>query len=238
MLSSDSMQIPFPASARPHTHLCWLDTRHTFDFGARACPSRSHFRALRVLNEERVAPGEGFDAHPHEDVEILTWVLSGALEHRDSLGGHETLRPGVLQRLSAGTGVVHSEQNASPDEPLHFLQFWLAPRRTGVAPSLENKVFRECDRRGRLRLLAAPDGRDGALLLEQDALVLAATLGCGETVVHLLAPGRHGFVYVARGSLAANGRRAGAGDGLAFCAEERIVLTAGHAAEVFVLDLG
>ncbi|PYP99560.1 MAG: quercetin 2,3-dioxygenase [Acidobacteria bacterium] len=216
----------------------WLDTRHTFSFGDYHDPDHMGFRQLRVINEDRVAPGGGFPTHSHRDMEILSYVLEGAIEHQDSMGHREVLRPGELQRMSAGRGVTHSEYNPSREEPLHFLQIWILPDRRGLEPGYEQKEFPEKDRTGRLRLVAAPGGRDGALEIHQDVAVYATLLGPGQEVVHPLAPGRHAWVQVARGALEVGGRGLEAGDGAAISGEAEVRLRAVSPAEALLLDLG
>lgn len=227
------------AEDRGHFDHGWLDTRHTFSFAGYHDAAHMGFRALRVINEDRVKPGEGFGTHGHRDMEILSFVLSGALAHRDSTGGQGVLRPGEVQRMTAGTGVTHSEFNGSPEEPVHFLQIWIRPDREGHVPSYEQKLFPEADRRGRLRLVASPGGVDGSLLVHQDARVLATVLSKGEEVRHPLAPGRHAWVQVARGELELNGTRLRAGDGAALSEEREVVLAAAGEgpAEALVFDL-
>ena len=215
----------------------WLDTRHTFSFGDYHDPDHMGFRQLRVINEDRVAPGGGFPTHSHRDMEILSYVLEGAIEHQDSMGHREVLRPGELQRMSAGRGVTHSEYNPSREEPLHFLQIWILPDRRGLEPGYEQKEFPEKDRTGRLRLVAAPGGRDGALEIHQDVAVYATLLGPGQEVVHALAPGRHAWVQVARGALEVGGRRLAAGDGAAISGEGEVRLRAVSPAEALLFDL-
>jgi len=217
----------------------WLDTRHTFSFASYHDPAQMGFRALRVINEDRVIAGEGFGTHGHEDMEIISYVLTGALAHKDSTGGQGVLRPGEVQRMSAGTGVRHSEYNGSKDEIVHFLQIWLHPDRAGHAPSYEQKVFPDAEKKGRLRLVASPDAAEGSLLVHQDARVYATILASGETVRHGLAPGRHAWVQVARGELSVNGRALGAGDGAAISDEREVVLAGRGAAsnEALLFDL-
>jgi redox-sensitive bicupin YhaK (pirin superfamily) len=222
---------------RFHTDAGWLDSRHTFSFGEHYHPEHLGFRALRVINEDRVRPGRGFPTHPHRDMEILSYVLEGALEHRDSMGTGSVIRPGELQRMSAGTGVYHSEQNASPGEPVHFLQIWILPERRGFAPSYEQKAFPPAERQGRLRLLASGDGRDGAVSLHQDARLYGGLLAPGERVTHALAAGRHAWVQVARGSVRLGDVRLEAGDGAAISDEASVALEATEAAEVLLFDL-
>ncbi|MBK9515959.1 MAG: pirin family protein [Anaeromyxobacter sp.] len=228
-----------PAAARGHFDHGWLDTSHTFSFAGYQDPAHMGFRALRVLNEDRVAPGEGFGTHAHRDMEILTWVLSGALAHRDSTGGGGVLRPGDVQRMSAGAGVTHSEFNGSDAEPVHFLQVWLLPDRRGHAPSYEQRTFPAAGRQGALQLIASPDGAEGSTTIHQDARVHAAALAPGRQVALALAPGRHAWVQVARGAVEVNGRRLEAGDGAALSEEPLVTLTGapGEPAEALVFDL-
>jgi redox-sensitive bicupin YhaK (pirin superfamily) len=216
----------------------WLDTRHTFSFAGYHDPAHMGFRALRVINEDRVIAGEGFGTHGHQDMEILSYVLSGALAHRDSTGGAGVLRPGEVQRMTAGTGVRHSEYNGSKDELVHFLQVWIVPDRAGLPPSYEQKLFPEAERKGRLRLIASPDAADGSLTLHQDARVHATILAEGERVALPLAPGRHAWVQVARGELEVNGELLHAGDGAALSGEREVALVGrGRAAEALLFDL-
>jgi hypothetical protein len=226
-----------PSEARGHVEFGWLDTRHSFSFGHYHDPAHMGFRALRVINEDHVDPGAGFDPHPHRDMEILTYVLSGALEHQDSMGNGSVIRPGDVQRMTAGTGVVHSEQNASATEPVHLLQIWLLPARTGLAPGYEQKAFPEAERRGRLRPLASADGREGSVTVHQDVTLYSALLGAGESVRHALAPGRHAWVQVARGAVSVNGETVRAGDGVALSNERSLALEASEDAELLLFDL-
>lgn len=200
---------------RGRANLGWLDSRHSFSFGHYHDPAHMGFGPLRVINEDRVAPGGGFPTHPHRDMEIISYVLEGALEHRDSLGTGSVIRPGDVQRMTAGTGVTHSEYNASKTEPTHFLQIWIVPERTGLPPGYEQKRFEPAEKRGRLRLVASQDGRDGSVTVHRDADVYATILRAGDSVSQRLAPGRGAWVQVARGEMAANGARLSAGDGIA-----------------------
>ncbi len=227
------------AGDRGHFDHGWLDTRHTFSFASYQDDAHMGFRALRVINEDRVKPGEGFGTHGHRDMEIISYVLEGALAHRDSTGGEGVLRPGEVQRMSAGTGVMHSEFNGSKDEPVHFLQIWILPDRAGHRPSYEQKLFPEAERTGKLRLVASPDTADGSLAIHQDARVYATVLGDGESVRHALAPGRHAWVQVARGEVTVNGQALRAGDGAALSGEREVVLEGRGAAgaEALVFDL-
>jgi redox-sensitive bicupin YhaK (pirin superfamily) len=217
----------------------WLDTRHTFSFASYHDPAHMGFRALRVINEDRVIGGEGFGTHGHQDMEILSYVLSGALAHEDSTGGKGVLRPGEVQRMTAGTGVRHSEYNGSKDRVVHFLQIWILPDRPGHAPSYEQKLFPDADKKGRLRLVASPDAADGSLAIHQDARVYATILGEGEAVTQPIAPGRHAWVQVARGELSVNGEALRAGDGAALSGEKALSLAQRGAgpAEALVFDL-
>jgi quercetin 2,3-dioxygenase len=226
-----------PAAERGHADHGWLDTRHTFSFASYRDPAHMGFRSLRVINEDRVKPGEGFGTHAHSDMEILTWVLDGALGHKDSMGNGSVIRPGDLQRMSAGTGVTHSEFNPSPEAGVHFLQIWLLPGERGLPPGYEQKNFPPAERRGRLRLVAARDGREGAVTIHQDADLWTALLGPGESVRHPLAPGRHAWVHVARGSATLNGYALGAGDGAAVSDEPVLEIAGVTEAEVLVFDL-
>jgi len=223
------------AADRGHADHGWLDTRHTFSFGGYYDARFLGFRVLRVINEDRVAPGQGFPTHAHRDMEIISYVLEGGLEHRDSLGTGSVIRPGDVQRMSAGTGVRHSELNASTSEPVHFLQIWIEPATTGIAPGYEQKAFSDEDKRGRLRLVASPDGADGSVTIHQDVRVYATRLAPGLEVVHRLAPGRHAWVQVARGALSLGGL--GEGDGAAVSDESTLKLVGGKDAEALVFDL-
>ncbi len=214
------------AEDRGHFDHGWLDTAHTFSFGEYYDPEHMAFRALRVINEDVVAPGRGFGAHPHRDMEIITYVLSGALAHKDSTGGEGTIRPGEVQRMTAGSGIFHSEFNASRTDPVHLLQIWIFPDRKGHEPGYEQKAFPFEFRRGRLALLASPDGAEGSLRINQDARLSSALLDRGGVVRHGLADGRHAWVQVARGSGAVNGIEVKAGDGVAISGEPAVELTA------------
>jgi len=226
-----------PASQRGRTQIDWLDSRHTFSFGDYYEPDQMSFRSLRVINDDRVAPGAGFGTHGHRDMEIITYVLDGELEHRDSLGTGDVLRRGDVQRMTAGTGIRHSEFNPSKTDPVHFLQIWVLPERTGLAPGYEQQTFAEADKRGRLRLIAAHDGRDGALTIHQDVELFAAVLNASDTVTHDFQNGRSGWVQVARGQIELNGQPLGEGDGASVVNEKRIELMARDNAEVLLFDL-
>ncbi|HEX8203129.1 MAG TPA: pirin family protein [Isosphaeraceae bacterium] len=225
------------ASERGHFDHGWLDTYHSFSFARYYDPRHMGFRALRVINEDRVAPGRGFGAHPHEDMEIVTYVLDGALEHRDSLGTGSTIRPGELQRMTAGTGIRHSEFNPSATEPVHLYQIWMVPEREGLEPAYEQRAFPEAERRNRLRLVASPDGSDGALAIRQDARLYLATLDGGHGVSHVLAPGRHAWLQVLRGAVDVQGHLLAAGDGAALSDESGLTIRAGGPSEVLLFDL-
>lgn len=226
-----------PAQARGHANHGWLDTWHTFSFAGYRDPEHMGFRDLRVINDDVVAPGAGFGTHPHDNMEIVTYVLDGALEHKDSLGTGSVLRPGDVQRMSAGTGVTHSEFNHSADEPLHLLQIWILPAERGIAPGYEEKTFAAEGKRGRLQLVVSPDGRDGSLRIHQDVAMHAAILGPGQTAALDLGPGRHAWVQVAAGRVEANGVELEHGDGAAVSGESRLEFTGREEAEFLVFDL-
>jgi len=226
-----------PAAERGHADHGWLDTRHTFSFASYHDPRHMGFRSLRVINEDRVKPGEGFGTHAHRDMEILTWVLEGALAHKDSMGNGSVIRPGDLQRMSAGTGVTHSEFNPSADERVHFLQIWLLPGERGLPPGYEQKRFPPEERRGEFRLIAARDGRDGAVTIHQDADLWTSLLKPGESVRRAVDPGRYAWLHVARGAISLNGKALGAGDGAAMSGEPAVEITASADSEVMLFDL-
>jgi redox-sensitive bicupin YhaK (pirin superfamily) len=223
---------------RGHFDHGWLDTRHTFSFGDYYDPRFEGFRSLRVINEDRVRPGQGFGTHGHRDMEILSYVLEGALAHKDSLGTGSVIVPGDVQYMSAGTGVRHSEFNASSDEPVHFLQIWIVPDKSGYAPRYGQKRFEEAEKRGRFRLVASPAGEDGSLAIRQDARVYASVLAPGERAVVPLGEGRHGWVQVARGAVMVDGQRLEAGDGLSASEQREIAVSAADVkAELLAFDL-
>jgi len=226
-----------PSRERGATRLDWLDSRHSFSFGDYYDPEHLGFRALRVINDDRVAPGGGFGMHGHRDMEILTYILSGSLEHRDSLGSGAVMRRGDVQRMSAGTGIRHSEFNPSSTEVGHFLQIWLLPERNSLPPAYEQRHFPDEDKRGRLRLIASHDGRDGSLPIHQNVDVLAAVLAPGDRVSHRLAKGRHAWIQVADGALQVNGQALQAGDGAEVSDESVVELAAREPAEVLLFDL-
>jgi redox-sensitive bicupin YhaK (pirin superfamily) len=226
-----------PAAERGHFDHGWLDTYHTFSFASYHDPGHMGFRALRVINEDRVQPGEGFGTHGHRDMEILTWVLEGGLEHKDSMGNGSVIRPGDIQRMSAGTGVTHSEFNPSGEAPVHLLQIWLLPSKRGLTPSYEEKRFEPASRLGRLSLIASGDGRQGAVSIHQDADLWTALLEPGKSVHHTLKPGRSAWLQVARGAVSLNGTTLRAGDGAAVSDEPALEITATESAEVLLFDL-
>jgi quercetin 2,3-dioxygenase len=215
----------------------WLDSRHSFSFGHYYDPGHMGFGPLRVINEDRVAPGEGFPEHPHSDMEIVTYVLEGALEHKDSLGTGSVIRPGDVQRMSAGKGIRHSEFNASRSEPVHLLQIWIIPERRGLEPGYEEKSFPAEEKRGRLRLVASRDGREGSVKIHQDASLYATILGKGQRVAHELAAGRLAWVQVAKGSALLNGEDLEAGDGAALDVSGTLELEGARDAEVLLFDM-
>jgi len=225
------------ATERGHANHGWLDSYHTFSFAGYYDPREMGFGSLRVINEDRVQGGKGFGTHPHRDMEIISYVLEGALEHKDSIGTGSVIRPGDVQRMSAGTGVLHSEYNHSPDSIVHFLQIWIEPNRRGVEPSYEQKNFSAEDKRGRLRLVASPDGAEGSVSIHQDARVYAALLDAGESVTHALADGRQAYVHVARGSVELNGQQLSAGDGAKIQGEPELRLGNAQRAEVLLFDM-
>ncbi|MBC8071041.1 MAG: pirin family protein [Deltaproteobacteria bacterium] len=225
------------SSDRGHAQHGWLESRHTFSFADYHDPQHMGFRALRVINEDRVQPGKGFGTHAHSDMEIISYVLDGSLEHKDSLGTGSVIRPGDVQRMSAGTGVRHSEYNASKTELVHFLQIWIMPARKGDEPGYEQQHFDDASLRGGLRLVASPDGSEGSVTVHQDVTIRAARLAEGESASHTLAPGRHGWVHVARGKLRLGDHELAAGDAAALSDETEIRLVGVDDAEVLVFDL-
>ncbi|NVB84195.1 MAG: pirin family protein [Kofleriaceae bacterium] len=225
------------AQDRGHANHGWLDTHHTFSFADYYDPAHMGFRSLRVINDDTVDGGQGFGAHGHRDMEIISYVLEGALAHKDSTGTSDTIRPGDVQRMSAGTGVMHSEFNGSSDEPVHFLQIWLIPDKRGIQPSYEQKRFEDGDKRGKLRLVASPDARDGSLTIHTDASVYAGLFDKGERAELSLAPGRHGWIHVARGKVTINGQALGAGDGVAISNEAKVSIEGVDQGEVIAFDL-
>lgn len=229
-----------PSQERGHTRLGWLDSRHTFSFDQYFDPRHTHFRALRVLNEDWVAPGAGFPMHPHRDMEILTYLLEGALEHKDSIGNGSVIRPGEVQRMTAGSGVLHSEFNASPDERAHLLQIWILPEQKNLPPGYEQKAFPREQMENRWLLLASREGGNGALTIHQDVAVYAARLRPGASLRYAFWPGRHGWLQVAGGLLEAEGTTLHAGDGAAISDQPELALRVppeAGPAEVLLFDL-
>jgi redox-sensitive bicupin YhaK (pirin superfamily) len=226
-----------PAADRGLADHGWLKSYHTFSFADYYDPAHMGFRGLRVINEDRVQPGKGFGTHPHRDMEIVSYVLEGALEHKDSMGTGSVIRPGDVQRMSAGSGVTHSEFNGSRTELVHFLQIWIMPTATGIKPSYEQKTFDRDAKLGRLRLVVSPDGRDGSLGHHSDTLLYASVLPAGQSAELALAPGRHAWVQLVRGSARVGDRRLAAGDGASFSDERRVAIEGVDDAEVLVFDL-
>jgi redox-sensitive bicupin YhaK (pirin superfamily) len=226
-----------PSAERGRTRLGWLDGRHSFSFGDYFDPAQMGYRTLRVLNDDRVAAGGGFDPHPHRDMEILTYMLDGALEHKDSMGNGSVIRPGEIQRMSAGTGVVHSERNASRTEPVRLLQIWIVPRTRGRAPGYEQTSLAPKDLADRLHLAASGTAGRGAVTIDQDADLWIGRLASGAAVRHAFAAGRHGWLQVARGEVDVNGVALAEGDGAAISDEREIAVSARAPAEVLLFDL-
>lgn len=226
-----------PANERGHANHGWLDSWHSFSFAEYFDQGHVHWGPLRVINEDRVAAGRGFGQHSHRDMEIISYVLEGALGHKDSMGHSSSIVPGDVQRMSAGTGVQHSEFNYSDTGTTHFLQIWIVPDRQGVAPSYEERKFSDEEKRGRLRLVASPDGADGSVGIHQDARLYAGLFDGDEQTELALAPGRLGYVHVARGEVEVNGHALSAGDALRYEGEPLVALRNGRQAEVLVFDL-
>lgn len=225
------------AQDRGHVDHGWLNSYHSFSFADYYEPSRMGYSSLRVINEDRVAPGAGFPTHGHRDMEIISYVLDGALEHQDSLGNGSIIRPGDVQRMSAGSGVRHSEFNASQTEPVHFLQIWLLPERAGLEPGYEQKHYPESERHAQLRLIASRDGDEGSVSVHQDVRVYASLLRSGESLRYTPPPGRHSYLHLARGELVVNGDTFLAGDAATISDEPALMLHAPHSAEFLVFDL-
>jgi hypothetical protein len=215
----------------------WLNTRHTFSFDQYYDPKHMGFRSLRVINEDHVAPAGGFPTHPHRDMEIITYVLDGALEHKDSLGTGSVIRPGDGQRMSAGRGIRHSEMNPSTKDPVHLLQIWITPDQSGYDPSYEQKAFPEAEKRGKLRLIASPDGKDGSVTIHQDARLYVSLLSPGQTVVHELGKGRYAWLQVAKGAVELNGKKLSQGDGAAIENESALKIKGVEDSEILLFDL-
>jgi len=225
------------ADERGHADHGWLDTRHTFSFADYHDPKYVGFRGLRVINEDRVQPGQGFPPHGHRDMEIVSYVLAGALEHKDSMGTGSVIRPGDVQRMSAGTGVRHSEYNHSKDEPVHFLQVWILPERRGLEPGYEQRHFSDADKRAGLRLIASREGTDGSVTIHADAKIYAAVVEQDQRLRHALAEHRHAWLQVARGAITLNDRPLVHGDGAAVSGEPALTIAGAERAEVLVFDL-
>lgn len=226
-----------PANERGHANHGWLDTRYTFSFSDYYDPRQMGFRDLRVINEDQIAPGQGFGAHGHRDMEILTYVMAGQLAHRDSMGNGEAIHPHEWQRMSAGTGVRHSEFNASQSDPLHLYQIWILPETEGIKPGYEQKIFAPEEKAGALKLVASRDGRDGSLTIHQNASVYNALLRSGEAVEHRLDAGRHAWLQVVKGAVELNGNKMNAGDGAAISEEPSLDIKASADAEIVLFDL-
>lgn len=222
---------------RGHANHGWLDSYHTFSFAGYYDPQHMGFRSLRVINEDRVQPNNGFGEHAHRDMEIISYVLEGALEHKDSLGNGSVIRPGDVQRMSAGTGVRHSEYNPSRNELVHFLQIWILPAQTGLPPSYEQKRFDLDARHNEWQLIASPDGRDGSVTVHQDAFIYTARLNGSAELAHTLNSGRAAYLQIARGTVQVNGESLQAGDGIAVTEENQVQIMAHAAAEVLLFDL-
>lgn len=222
---------------RGHTNLGWLDSRHTFSFGDYRDPDHMGFRTLRVINEDRVEPGQGFGTHGHRDMEIVSYVLEGRLRHKDSMGTGSVIAPGDVQRMSAGTGVTHSEYNPSDTEKVHFLQIWILPEREGLKPGYEQKSFPPEGRKGRARLVASRDGADGSITIHTDAKIYASLLDPGEKLSHQLEPGRNAWLQVARGAVLLEDERLDAGDGAGMTAVSNLIIKAEKPSEILIFEL-
>jgi len=225
------------AEDRGHADHGWLDTRHSFSFATYHDREHMRFRALRVMNEDVIAPGAGFGTHPHHDMEIVTYVLSGALEHRDSMGNGEVLNAGEFQRMSAGTGITHSEFNPSESEPTHLYQIWLLPERKGIEPSYEQKRFPGQEQLNQLRQVASPDAANGSLAIHQDARIFLASIDVDREITHELKPDRHAWLQVLRGKVSVDGNELQAGDGAAVSDERAVTITGLNNAEIMLFDL-
>ncbi len=226
-----------PANERGHANHGWLDSWHSFSFAGYRDPRHVHWGPLRVINEDRVQAGQGFGAHSHSDMEIISYVLDGALAHRDSMGNAASIVPGEVQRMSAGTGVTHSEYNHEADRSTHFLQIWIIPDTMGIRPGYEQKAYSDAEKRGRLRLVASPGGSDGSVHLQQDARMYAGLFDAGESAALDIAPGRLAYVHMARGRAVVNGMSLSAGDALLYADEPRVEIERGDGAEILVFDL-
>lgn len=229
-----------PANERGHANHGWLDTYHTFSFGDYYDAKHMGFRSLRVINDDKVAAGRGFGTHPHNDMEIVTYVLEGELAHKDSMGTGATIVPGEVQRMSAGTGVLHSEFNHSKTDEVHLLQIWIMPEKRGLEPSYEQKFFADDEKLNKFRVVASRDGREGSVKIHQDASIYAGLIEDGKSATYTLAKGRYAWIHVARGSVTLNGKTLNAGDGAAVSDEDKLMLvgnSAGKKAEVLLFDL-
>ncbi|WP_133000329.1 pirin family protein [Luteimonas arsenica] len=226
-----------PANERGHADHGWLDSWHSFSFAGYNDPRHVHWGPLRVINEDRVQAGQGFGTHSHRDMEIISYVLDGSLAHKDSMGNAASIVPGEVQRMSAGTGVTHSEYNHETDRSTHFLQIWIIPDTQGIAPGYEQKAYTEAEKRGRLRLVASPDGSDGSVRIHQDARMHAGLFDGDEHATLDIAPGRLAYVHLARGKAVVNGRALSAGDALLYADEPRVEIERGADAEILVFDL-
>jgi quercetin 2,3-dioxygenase len=227
-----------PADDRGLANFGWLNSRHTFSFGNYYDPEHMGVGPLRVINEDRVVPGKGFGEHGHRDMEIISYVLEGELGHQDSMGNGSIIRPGDVQRMSAGTGVRHSEMNPSSTDPVHFLQIWILPAQEGMAPGYEQKTFSDDEKRGRWRLVGSQDGREGSVTIHQDVDLYATLLAEGEELAHEIRPGRIGWLQVVRGELQLNGLTLQAGDGVAVEQSQLLSLGAGSDSEALLFDMG
>lgn len=237
-MSTNTKNVVFhDTNSRGHTKISWLDSYHTFSFGSFYDPNYMGFRSLRVINDDTVVPGAGFGTHGHRDMEILTYVLSGALEHKDSIGTGSVIRPGDAQIMSAGTGITHSEYNHSQTEPVHFLQIWMLPNQLGLAPRYEQKTFLPEQKRGKLRLIAAKDGRDGAVTVHQDLDLYASILEKGDVVNYQVKGDRYAWLHVAQGVATVNGKQLKTGDGVQITGEEKLEISTNANAEILLFDL-
>lgn len=225
------------AHERGHASFGWLTSHHTFSFGNYFDPEQVGWGPLRVINEDTVEPGQGFGTHPHNNMEIISYVLQGALEHKDTIGTGSVIRPGDVQMMEAGTGIAHSEFNHSDAERVHFLQIWIVPNQNGIQPSYQQRHFDDIEKRGRLRMIISPDGREGSLQIHQDVLIYSALVDGDESIHQTLNPLRKAYLHVARGSLTVNGKEVGPGDGIRIARESQLLLNQGSQAEVLLFDL-
>ena len=224
------------AGERGHANHGWLDTFHTFSFADYHDPRNMGFGPLRVINDDTIAPGAGFPPHGHRDMEIITYVVKGALQHQDNMGNGSIIKPGEVQRMSAGRGVMHSEFNASASEPLRLLQIWILPSSPGLPSGYEQKLFAD-ERRGKLRLVASGDGADGSVRIQQDARLFASLLDAGQSVSHTIPPGRKGWLQIVDGAVELSGKQLAIGDGVAIDGEEALAITASEPAELLLFDM-